>query len=145
MAKIEKILCAVDFSKATPCVADYAATIAKALEAEVLVLYVAPSMNRYGLFQVSPQEIKQFASAISSGAKENMEQCVKEHFREVRVRAAIVSGYAPEAILQTATDEKCDLIVIGTHGRADAEHVFFGLVAEKVVKQASIPVMTVRP
>lgn len=145
MATINKILCAIDFSKATPKVADIAATIAKAVDAEILAIYVAPTMNRYGLFQVSPLEIKQFASAIAAGAKENMERCIKEHFRNVRVRAMILSGYAPEVILQTATSEACDIIVMGTNGRSDDEHIFFGSVAEKVVKKAAIPVMTVRP
>jgi len=145
MADISKILCAVDFSEATPKVADYAATLARALDAEVLVVYVAPTMNRYGLFQVSPSEIKQFAAAIATGAKANMENCVKEHFADVRVRAVIVSGYAPEAILSTAESEACDLLVMGTNSRSHDENVFFGSVAEKVVKKASIPVMTVRP
>lgn len=145
MAIINRILCAIDFSKATPKVADYASTIAKAMDAEVLAIYVAPTMNRYGLFQVSPVEIKQFASAIATGAKENMERCIKEHFRDVRVRAIILSGYAPESILQTAASEDCDIIVMGTNGRSEDEHVFFGSVAEKVVKRAAIPVMTVRP
>ena len=54
-------------------------------------------------------------------------------------------GDAAEEILTRANDEGADLIVMGTHGRKGIDRILFGSVAEKVVKNASMPVLTVRP
>ena len=54
-------------------------------------------------------------------------------------------GYAAEEILSRAREEKADLIVMGTHGRKGIDRILFGSVAEKVVKNADMPVLTVRP
>jgi nucleotide-binding universal stress UspA family protein len=47
-------------------------------------------------------------------------------------------------IIKTARERKTDLIVIGTHGRTGIDHMLFGSTAEKVVRKAPCPVLTVR-
>jgi len=61
---------------------------------------------------------------------------------EVETRAAI--GEIDEEILEAAKDCAADLIVMGTHGRRGLAHLFLGSMASKVLRQASIPVLTVR-
>jgi nucleotide-binding universal stress UspA family protein len=57
----------------------------------------------------------------------------------------VLTGYAAEEILAAITNEKADLLVMGTHGRKGIDRILFGSVAEKVVKSATCPVLTVRP
>jgi nucleotide-binding universal stress UspA family protein len=56
----------------------------------------------------------------------------------------LVEGDAATVILQVATEIKCDLIVMGTHGRTGLSRLLMGSVAEQVVRNASCPVLTVK-
>ena len=56
----------------------------------------------------------------------------------------IAAGHPAEAIVRVAQERKADLIVMGTHGRTGLQHVLLGSVAEKVVRLAPCPVLTVR-
>ena len=74
-----------------------------------------------------------------------MNAFVKEHFDQMDVEGKVVTGYPAEEILGIAEDEKCDMVVMGTHGRKGIDRILFGSVAEKVVKSSTVPVLTVRP
>ncbi|WP_029895989.1 universal stress protein [Desulfohalovibrio reitneri] len=145
MIQVKKILCAVDFSEFSPHVAEYAATLAKAMGSEVRVLYVAPSLSQYVGFHVPPSSIESFVEDIVSGAEKTMEQFLEDHFKDVQATGEVVTGYAGEEILTQAKESGADLIVMGTHGRQGIDRILFGSVAEKVVKSAGCPVLTVRP
>ena len=56
----------------------------------------------------------------------------------------VATGHPADAIVRVAQDRKADLIVMGTHGRTGLQHVLLGSVAEKVVRLAPCPVLTVR-
>jgi universal stress protein A len=57
---------------------------------------------------------------------------------------AVVTGDPAPSIIQAAKEHAADLIVMATHGRTGLSHFFLGSVAERVVRESSIPVMTVR-
>jgi nucleotide-binding universal stress UspA family protein len=145
MAEIKKILCAVDFSEVSSKVADYAQTLAKSLGASVKILYVAPSLSQYVGFHVPPTSIETFVGEILTGAEKSMEVFVQENFTEVEAEPKVVTGYASDEILNFAQEEQVDLIIMGTHGRKGIDRILFGSVAEKVVKGAKVPVLTIRP
>lgn len=147
MPNIKKILCAVDLSDHSKIVAEYATTLAKALDAEVTVLYTAPSLSQYVGFHVPPSSIENFVGEIVTGAEQSMAEFLSETFTDssVKVEGKILSGYAAQEIIGYATNNQMDMIVMGTHGRTGIDRMLFGSVAEKVVKTASMPVMTVRP
>ncbi len=65
--------------------------------------------------------------------------------RGVRARTALAAGVPFQEILRAARRLRCDLIVIATHGRTGLRNVLIGSVAEKVVRRAPCPVLTVRP
>ena len=144
MKEIKKILCAVDLSEHSAAVAEYA-TMAKGLGASVIVVYTAPSLSQYVGFHVPPNTIENFVGEIVSGAEKSMDAFVAENFPGVDAKGQVLIGYAAEEILTRANDEGADLIVMGTHGRKGIDRILFGSVAEKVVKNASMPVLTVRP
>jgi len=58
--------------------------------------------------------------------------------------ADIAAGHPAETIVRVAAEREADLIVMGTHGRTGLQHVLLGSVAEKVVRLAPCPVLTVR-
>ncbi|WP_027177670.1 universal stress protein [Maridesulfovibrio bastinii] len=145
MVEINKILCAVDFSEHSPVVAEYASTLAKTMGAEIICLYVAPSLDQYVGFHVPPSSIENFVGEIVTGADSTMDTFITENFSDVTVSGKVVTGYAAEEIIGMAQEEKVDMIIMGTHGRVGIDRMLFGSVAEKVVKTSKAPVLTVRP
>ena len=145
MAKLQKIVCALDLSEHSKLVAEYATMLAKMSGASIVAVYAAPTLTQYTGFHVPPNTIDSFVGEIVSGAEEAMTDFVTEHFPEVQVKAEVVVGYAAEEILSLAENEDADLIVMGTHGRKGIDRILFGSVAEKVVKNSSRPVLTIRP
>lgn len=145
MADIKKILCAVDFSDYSPMVADYASMVGGCAGAEIIVLYVAPSLSQYVGFHVPPSSIESFVGEIVTGAEDTMNEFVKDNFKDLNVVGKVVTGYPAEEVLAIAKAENADMIVMGTHGRKGIDRILFGSVAEKVVKSSPVPVLTVRP
>ena len=145
MKTIKKILCAVDLCDHSKLVAEYAATLAKSLNASVLVVYTAPSLSQYVGFHVPPNTIENFVGEIVTGAEESMQGFMNENFAGVEAKSQVLVGYAAEEILNRAREEQVDMIVMGTHGRKGIDRILFGSVAEKVVKNANMPVLTIRP
>ena len=145
MADIRKILCALDFSPMSPRVADYAATLARALNVPLHAVYVAPTLKRYGSFAVAEESIENFVGAILAGARETMDEFAAKHFEGLEATTSVEMGYAPEALIAVAKEQGCGLIVMGTHGRRGIDRIVFGSVAEKVVKSSPLPVLTIHP
>ena len=145
MIEFKKIICAVDFSEHSPKVAEYAKSLAQATGAEILCLYVAPSLSQYVGFHVPPSSIENFVGEIVAGADKTMVDFVEEQFNGVVCAGRVLTGYAAEEILSAIEEEKADLLIMGTHGRKGIDRILFGSVAEKVVKGAKCPVLTIRP
>ena len=64
---------------------------------------------------------------------------------DVRLTQVVRTGRAAEEITRFAREENIDLIVMATHGWTGVKHALLGSVAEKVVRYAAVPVMTVKP
>ncbi len=145
MKEIKKILCAVDLSDHSKSIAEYTIFLAKVTGAEVLVVYTAPSLSQYVGFHVPPNTIENFVGEIVTGAEKSMDTFVSENFPGVNAKSHVLIGYAAEEIVNKDVEENVELIIMGTHGRKGLDRILFGSVAEKVVKNAKQPVLTVRP
>ena len=145
MPKLQKIICALDLSEHSKTVAEYACMLAKAMNASIVAVYAAPTLTQYTGFHVPPNTIDSFVGEIVSGAEKAMAQFVSENFEGVETKAEVVVGYAAEEILEIAAKEEADLIVMGTHGHKGIDRILFGSVAERVVKNSHLPVLTIRP
>lgn len=145
MKEIKKILCAVDLSAHSKAVAEYAAMLAKGMGASIVVLSVAPSPSADVYFEVSPIAVEKFAAAVAAGAEDSLATFVAENFAGMDVKSYVLSGNAADEILRCANTEKVDLIVMGAFSRKGVDRVLFGSVAAKVVKNADMPVLTIRP
>ena len=145
MPEFKKIICALDLSDQSKQVAEYAAIVAKLSGASIIAVYAAPTLTQYTGFHVPPNTIDNFVGEIVSGAEQSMSDFVAENFQGVNARGMVVVGYAAEEILKLSEVEQADLIVMGTRGRKGLDLILFGSVAEKVVKSAKCPVLTIRP
>lgn len=145
MVAIKKALVAVDFSDESTYIAEYARLIAEKFDAELIVVYAAPSLNQYVGFHVPPNTIEAFVGEIVTGAEKNMDNFLEKHFSGVKTIGKVVTGFAAEEVLDIAEEEKADLIIMGTHGRTGIDRILFGSVAAKIVRGAKVPVLTVRP
>ncbi len=145
MKEIKKILCAVDLSDHSKSIAEYTITLAKLTNAEVIVVYTAPSLSQYVGFHVPPNTIENFVGEIVTGAEKSMDTFVAENFPGINAKGHVLIGYAADEIVSKATEENVDMIIMGTHGRKGLDRILFGSVAEKVVKNATQPVLTIRP
>jgi nucleotide-binding universal stress UspA family protein len=78
-------------------------------------------------------------------SKDELQKVAEDRVAEgVEFRTIVRTGKPFIEILETAREEDADLIVIPTHGRTGVEHIFFGSTAEKVVRKAPCPVLSLR-
>lgn len=145
MITIAKILCAIDLSPQTKPVANYAIAMAKAFNAEITVVYVAPQFNQYLSFDIMPESIGKFTVDVCASATKALKKEFDEAFAGVNAKMEVLQGYPATEIVDYAKTNKVDLIVMGTHGHQGLNRILFGSVAEGVVKNSPIPVLTIRP
>jgi nucleotide-binding universal stress UspA family protein len=142
---VKNILCPVDFSPNSELVAQYAISVAKTYQASVEFLFVSPLLTDIGgHHEVATAKLQDMEQEILAGATAGMEEFIKIQAQGARATGRVLPGKPAETILQRAKEAGVDLIVIGTHGRKGFDNIFFGSVAEKVVRAASIPVLVAR-
>jgi nucleotide-binding universal stress UspA family protein len=146
MVEIRRILVPVDFSEVAPILAKWAKGFAKQLNAKIILTYVLEDLSTYEGIFVDLKTLTELENTLYEGAKKSMEDFLKEHFSDFPdVEPVLEKGDVVETILRVAQEKGADLIVIGTHGRKGLDRILFGSVAEGVVKNSPIPVVTINP
>jgi len=143
MMEIKKILLPVDFSEGSLKILQYANYVASICGAEVCIIHVAEWP--YSLTGYPPEgQETQFQDFVGQ-AEKSLAGFIEENRESITevFSSKVITGNVAESIIAYSADENIDLIVIGTHGRKGFERLLLGSVAEKVVKLASCPVMTV--
>jgi nucleotide-binding universal stress UspA family protein len=144
-AAIKKILCPVDFLQQSAMVAEYASMMAKALDAEIEVLYVSFILTDIGgHHEVEPAQIQEVEKELFTSSSTNMDTFIKQHFSGVKAKGKVLQGYPADEILKHIKESGADLVIMGTQGRKGFNRLFFGSVAEKVVRLSPAPVLTIR-
>lgn len=145
MKRFNTILLATDFSDTSRKAAEYALDMARTFEADLLVLHVINEPVDLRGFYAPHISFEQLEKEIESGATRMLESFCKELFGDYnRFEPALTTGVPFEEILRMAKERAADLIVIGTHGRTGLDHLIFGSTAERVVRSALCPVLTIR-
>ena len=142
--KINRILAATDFSEIADKAIKQAMIVSQKFSAELVVLHARI------LYDDDPSKLPDELETIKQEEHENenkllgcIHECTKD-FRHAGLSHKIIRGYsAHSAILRYLTENKFDLVVIGTHGRSGLGHFFLGSVAEKIVRYSPFPVLTV--
>jgi len=140
----KKILFCTDFSKNSEPACQWAVDCAKAFGAELLVLHtINPGLLRYPSLEDLPlSEVS--LEDIEKQAHETLETIAQLCRRDVvEVKTFCRTGVPAQAIVDFATEECADLIVMGTHGWTGLSHLLLGSTAEHVVRMARRPVLTV--
>ncbi|MGH7264281.1 MAG: universal stress protein [Candidatus Rokuibacteriota bacterium] len=143
---MKKILHPTDFSEGAERARAEAVRLAKSLGAELLLLHVAVEAPLFREGPLSMPEVARVYAAQRKWASETLAARAATT-RESGVSAAewrLVVGEPVEAIVKVATDGRFDLIVMATHGRGPLERFFLGSVADRVIRLAPCPVLTVR-
>ena len=142
MLKIHTILHPTDFSPRSEHAFQLACTLARDHGARLLVLHVIDQpIAAYGGVMTAPPAPPPVEERKS--AQEQMRRmCASEP--KLLIEYRLQDGDPARWILQIATDCKCDLIVMGTHGRTGLRRLLMGSVAEQVLRNAACPVLTLK-
>lgn len=147
MIEIRRILCPVDFSDSSRRALDHAMAVARWYGASVTGLHVAPlppvAASPSGPILLEPglytPELRQQLLADTRRLLES------EQAAGVTTDAVVVEGAPAPTIVEHAAAMGADLLVMGTHGRSGFDRLLLGSVAEKVLRRAGCPVLTVPP
>jgi nucleotide-binding universal stress UspA family protein len=139
------ILAATDFSELSTLALSYAAEIAGKAHAHLVVQYVDPFMPPPHFTANQIGEIADSIRRSRAVAREALSRYVTQQIgTNLEVELEVSEGLPVEAILKTAAVRNADLIVMGTHGRSGFRRMMLGSVAERVLRESNLPVLTVR-
>ncbi len=145
MVHMKKILVPVDFSDYSKHALKYAIEFAKHFDAELILISVIEPMIYPADFSMGQVAIPATDQNLSERVEEELKNLdEKEIAGKVKSKRIIKSGKPFFEINETAREEDVDLIIIATHGHTGVEHLLFGSTAEKVVRKAPCPVLTLR-
>ncbi len=144
MTQFTKILVPLDFSDHSTAAQETAVEIAKTFSAKIWLLHC---------YQLHPGGVSPYGIAAPASYQDDVREAVMHRLREsqekieaegVPAEASVSSEFPPQAIVEMAKDIGADLIVMGTRGLTGIKHVMLGSVAERTVRSAPCPVLTVK-
>ncbi|MBI4746466.1 MAG: universal stress protein [Deltaproteobacteria bacterium] len=145
MINIKKVLFPTDFSENSNYAFDYAVGLAQKLGARLYLLHVIHELIDTTGFYIPNISLDQLQKDLEKGAEEMMGKFCGEKLGDFKDYESMnIIGLPHIEILSMARDKGMDMIVMGTHGRTGIDRVLFGSTAEKVIKKAPCPVLTVR-
>ena len=145
MIALKRILVPTDFSDASEAALNYGRALAEAFGASLHVLHVMEDPFLYASASESYVVPLELHEQIEKSARERLNSVLSATDREkLHAEVVLKRGSPFVEIVRYAREQDVDLIVIGTHGRGPIAHMLMGSVAEKVVRKAPCPVLTVR-
>ncbi len=145
MPNFDKILFATDFSENSDHAFQYALTLAKQFNGRLTIIHVINEPVDLRGFYVPHVSFENLEKEIEEGAQKMMATFVANNVTGFNnYETAIVTGVPWEEILKRAEVDSSSCIVLGTQGRSGIDHLLFGSTAERVVRKAHCPVVTVR-
>jgi nucleotide-binding universal stress UspA family protein len=140
------ILHPTDFSECATQAEKLAVRLARDSQGELVLAQVLVETPLYGEGLLNVREAQKVYDAQRKWAEETLEARAGQIRREhgIKVRWTLPVGVPFEEIVRVAADEHADMIVMGTHGRSGLNRLLLGSVAERVIRLAPCPVVTVR-
>ena len=162
---IKRILYATDLTESSPKVYQYVLYLAKQFDAEIVCLHVIDTYSKHSamtlaMYYLTKEEKQAIVNrernkSLEEMANRNRLTFIRQQLGtedglcpeqlDLNIVNKVVFGNVEEQILKHSADSDCDLIIMGTHGYKGFERIIFGSVADKVVKNACCPVMTINP
>jgi nucleotide-binding universal stress UspA family protein len=140
-----KVLHPTDFSHCAGQAQALAVDLVEKLGGEIVLLQVLIETPLYGEGVLSTAQIQSVYDAQRRWAEETLEaRAAVLRQRRIKASCRLQAGVPFEVIVKIADEERADMIVMGTHGRSGLNRVLLGSVAERVIRLAPCPVLTVR-
>jgi nucleotide-binding universal stress UspA family protein len=151
MFPFRRILVTTDFSASSLEALPIAAEMASHFNAELLIVHVVPidmptpwDIPPYADFGLASLPVPEYEAQVRQEVERRLTLVAAKHARGATVRSLVGRGDAASEINRLAAAEKADLIVLATHGWTGWRHLVFGSVAEKVLREAPCPVLSIR-
>lgn len=141
---MKKILVPVDFSDLTDQVVDLAVQLARAFQAELALVHVAPPEPEFIGYEPGPPSVRKAVAGHVVEVHHRIHELDKRLEADgLKVTSLVVQGYTVDKILQEIGRLGADLVVMGSHGHGALHHLLVGSVAEGVLRKAPCPVLIV--
>jgi universal stress protein A len=143
---IRRIVYASDFSTASRPALKLAASLARTLKATLIICHASePMSSLVGEASIPPRLFMQMMMATRVRDRRKLDALAKSvRAGRLKVTTLLLEGTAARAIVRAARTRHADLLVLGTHGRTGVQRMLLGSIAERVVRTAPCPVLTVR-
>ena len=150
---MKKVLIALDYDPTAQKVAETGFSLAKSMNAEVVLLHViadsvnyatpghSPIMGYTGYVDVSPT-ILESADGLKKASLEYLDK-TRQHLGDKTIQTLVKDGDKADTILQTAEELHSDIIILGSHSQKWLENALMGSVTEKVLHDSSIPLFII--
>lgn len=146
MEEIKKIVFPVDLSDVSPRIAPTAVSIARKFDAEIHLLVVVETLKSYTSFYIPHLSLGNLEIDLLNAAEIKLQEFEDEYCQDYpKVVRVVKLGRPAEEILKYIDSAGIDLAVMGTHGRKGLDRALFGSVAERVLRESKIPVLTMKP
>jgi nucleotide-binding universal stress UspA family protein len=148
MSATKKILVAVDFSKYSLKITEYACQLAEDLDAELLFVNVINQrdvdMVKNAAAYIDKLSVKKYISDLRKNRSEDMDNLLDEiTCPSIPSRFMIKTGVPFLELIKTAEEEQVDMVVMGTRGRGNISDIFHGSQAEKMYRHCPVPLLSI--
>jgi len=153
MSKVKKIMVAVDFSEYSHEIVDYAGRLAEDLGAELIFVNVLNQrdidmikhVTMYTDMYTDKISVKDYIKGLIDDRTEQMQRLLQDtSCTQIPNRFLIKKGVPFAELVETAKEEKVDLVVMGTKGRGNIAGILFGSQAEKMFRHCPVPLLSIR-
>jgi nucleotide-binding universal stress UspA family protein len=146
MLKIDKILFPSELREYSLKILPYVISMSEKFNSKIYLLHVIEDFSKWGGFYIPHISLDVYQKEAMEAAEKLMDRVCRDQMQGCPdFQRIILSGNPASQILKTIDSEAIDLVVMGTHGYKGLEHAIFGSVAEKVVKNSAVPVLTINP
>ena len=143
--KFRTVLVPVDFSDHSDYLMRVAISFAQDNKSELTIVHVVSTDLYVSSFYSSTINLPSIIVDIISEASSHMDEFLARFdFGGVKYSKEVIEGNVHKAIFSKSESIKADLIMMGTHGRTGLEHIVLGSTAEKVIRHAPCPVLTIK-
>jgi nucleotide-binding universal stress UspA family protein len=148
MEPLARIVVPVDLDQHTQKIVDFAIYMANRLDSEIFFFHSVEPIESVAMGEMAMVHFsyEDFNSAHAEQAEKSLAEIINKATDKCKkCHSKIVIGDAVDSILQYAENQKADMIIMGTHGKRGVEKILIGSVAERVLKRAHCPVLTMNP
>ena len=146
---VKKVLIALDYNPTAQKVAEDGYAMAKAMNAEVVLLHVVIDFGTYslvyptmGVWQIETTDLIDTYENATKSARKFLDKA-KHHLGDESIQTLLKEGDAAQLILNTASEMKVDCIVMGSHSQKWLENIIIGSVTQEVLRKTTIPLFII--